>query len=481
MGRCLSYSCLYFPATVFLCSCLASAASAQTTYTITDLGTLGGSTSIGFGINSSGQITGSSATAGDTTRHAFLYSGGTMKDLGTLGGNLSEGAGINDAGQVTGDSDITGDQGSHAFLYSGGTMTDLGVLPGGNYSFGSAINASGQVTGGSDVGVVGGDRRQHAVLYSGGTMTDLEGLGGDISFGSGINASGEICGTSLVPGDIYFEGFLTGPSGFFDLGALGGRGSFANGINASGQVTGNAATVSSGDHAFLYSAGVMTDLGTLNGGINSVGVGINDSGQIVGLSMVGTTFPFVFHSFLYGPDTGMVDLNNLIQSGSGWTQIEAIAINNAGQITGYGVNPNGLQHAFLLSPAVVPFSAFDARLEFTGRPASKFRLRGNFALGTGTTGIDPITQTVTLQLGTFSVSVPKGSFTQTSKGDYEFQGLVGTVALLFRITEVTNTSFNWQVNGAANAGLPTTSPVIVGLTIGNNTGAVNVIAHGQGK
>jgi hypothetical protein len=45
------------------------------------------------------------------------------------------------------------------------------------------------------------------------------------------------------------------------------------------------------------------------------------------------------------------DLNDVIPSGSGWTLQWAVAINDRGQITGYGV-VNGQTHAFLLTPQI---------------------------------------------------------------------------------------------------------------------------------
>ena len=73
-------------------------------YTITDLGTLGGSYSIGTGINSSGQVTEPVPTV-DSLSHAFLWNPTTgMKDLGTLGGSYSIGTGINASGRVAGTS-----------------------------------------------------------------------------------------------------------------------------------------------------------------------------------------------------------------------------------------------------------------------------------------------------------------------------------------------------------------------------------------
>ena len=94
---------------------------------MTDLGTLGGTSSRSLGINDSGQVTGVSNKA-DGSNHAFLYSSGTMTDLGTLGGTSSKGLGINASGQITGFAYTTGDASTHAFLETGGTMLDLNTL-----------------------------------------------------------------------------------------------------------------------------------------------------------------------------------------------------------------------------------------------------------------------------------------------------------------------------------------------------------------
>ena len=89
-----------------------------------------------------------------------------------------------------------------------------------------------------------------------------------------------------------------------DLGTLGDPGdtsiSVGLAINASGQVTGYS-QFDLGTHAFLYSDGVMKDLGTL-GGTDSYGRSINDSGQVAGDSLLSGssqgTSDFV-HAFLY--------------------------------------------------------------------------------------------------------------------------------------------------------------------------------------
>src|SRR5438093_6571617 len=81
---------------------LAPLAGAQI-YTVTNLGTLGGTYSVATGINDFGRVVGVSSTTGDVDRHAFLRTKtGGMQDLGTLGGGNSFGFGINNFGQVVG-------------------------------------------------------------------------------------------------------------------------------------------------------------------------------------------------------------------------------------------------------------------------------------------------------------------------------------------------------------------------------------------
>ena len=93
------------------------------------------------------------------------------------------------------------------------------------------------------------------------------------------------------------------------LGTLGGNGSSGNGINAAGQVTGFSYvtkwTPPNPDphtqwHAFVYSDGVMRDLGTFGGNFSS-GTGINASGQVAGFASL-NNLPYPLsaeHAFVY--------------------------------------------------------------------------------------------------------------------------------------------------------------------------------------
>ena len=52
---------------------------------------------------------------------------------------------------------------------------------------------------------------------------------------------------------------------------------------------------------------------------------------------------------------GMLDLNNLIPSGSGWVLLSAFDINSLGQIVGYGyIEGDGAYRAYLLTPVPEP-------------------------------------------------------------------------------------------------------------------------------
>lgn len=112
---------------------LTGAARAQF-YAVTDLGTLGGTNCIPYGINNREQIVGTAQT-GMGSYHAFMFDAGRMVDLGTLGGSNSWAYGINDNGWMVGASGLPATN-MHAFLCTNAllnpVMMDLGTLGGSN-------------------------------------------------------------------------------------------------------------------------------------------------------------------------------------------------------------------------------------------------------------------------------------------------------------------------------------------------------------
>ena len=144
---------------------------------------------------------------------------------------------------------------------------------------------------------------------------------------------------------LYSDGVMT------DIGTLGGSNSSGTGINARGQIVGSSDSAADPyGRAFLYSNGVMTDLGTL-GGPGATATGINASGQVTGgagaPSVPECGFPNT-HAFRYA-DGAMQDLGTLGGCGS-----YGIAINDAGQVVGQSsVTGDQAQHAFLWSNGVM--------------------------------------------------------------------------------------------------------------------------------
>ena len=113
----------------------------------------------GFGINNIGVVVGDAAfvaasSADSPTRHAALFSKGSVSDLGTLKKQtVSRANSINGFNQVVGFSGPALDSPkSRAFFWSKSTgMVDLGTL-GGAYAQAFAINDSGSITGNSLLG-----------------------------------------------------------------------------------------------------------------------------------------------------------------------------------------------------------------------------------------------------------------------------------------------------------------------------------------
>ena len=337
---------------------------AAQTYTITDLGVLkGDNESSGFWINNLGDVVGCSDTQSSlgypctgliAGQHGFFWSqSGGMRDLGTLSGATVSGAiGVNDAGIVVGYSNVKGKLPTDfvAVQWSpAGAISNLGTLAGGSSSAAFQINSAAQVTGDSFLasGIV------NATSWTNKKIKNLGALRGAIfTAGMAINDSGQIVGESVFSYGPPFtsHAFLWDGSTMKDLGTLsGGVTSMANAINTSGVAVGQSDGSSTGGHWHAVkwdSAGKIKDLGVLKGGTYSIAFGVNDSHAVVGYGNISNN---AAHAMIWTSSGGMQDLNSLIPSGSGWTLINANAINNAGQITGYG-SKNAHNHAFVLTP-----------------------------------------------------------------------------------------------------------------------------------
>jgi probable HAF family extracellular repeat protein len=192
-------------------------------------------------------------------------------------------------------------------------------------------------------------------------VTDLGTLNGSFctgefgrsSFAAALNDSRQVVGGSCA-----FAGFFQPVTHAYfwsggvmtDLGTLGLEGSSdrspdhsaASGINEAGQVVGRGYLFAFGQGtAFLWSNGAMTSLGGVLGGGFSDALDINNTGQIVGLR---GTPPDVasFTAFRYDTLSGQV---TTLPGLGGDFRTAAVAINDAGDVAGYATAAPNVFHA----------------------------------------------------------------------------------------------------------------------------------------
>lgn len=319
----------------------ASAAAQAGSYQLVDIGVPdGGINSYATGINHDGVVVGFYSTS-SVTQIAYSYSAGVMSDLGTLGGAASSATAINRHGRIVGFAETIHGV-IHAYSFRGEALKDLAPHDEGQEMAAWGLNGRGEV-----VGAKGLSSPSMAFVHRQGTLTELGTLGGSSSVAAGINDNGQIVGSSSTAGDSESHAFAYQNGAMIDLGTLGGLYSAAVGINASGQITGYSFTADESIHPFLYTGGIMQDLGLLPGHHSCMAWALNDRGDVVGqcYSSLGASHAFIHHK------GRLRNLNHLVEDAEakGWQLETAAAINNAGQIVGWGQH-KGNTRAFLLIP-----------------------------------------------------------------------------------------------------------------------------------
>jgi len=336
-------------------------------YTVTDLGTLGGTFGTANGVNNSGAVVGSANLPGDTESHAFLWSKGIKSDLSTFGGPNSFANSLNERSEIVGGAETStpdplGEDfcGSNLiclpFLWQDGHMVPLPTL-GGNNGIASGINSRGQVAGQAENTTPDPTcpsppvrlEFRPVIWEKGEIQQELPTIGGDPD-GSvqAINDNGQAVGQT---GDCTspFHAVLWNKGTPTDMGTSGGLLLNPFGINNRGQIVGFA---SSSDFsvlvAFLWQNGVATELGTLPPDVFSLAIGINDKGQIVGDSC---DMDFSCRTFLWEDGT-MTELNGLVHNPNAPFLENGNSINSRGQIAGKTtVQGTPLADAYLATPS----------------------------------------------------------------------------------------------------------------------------------
>jgi probable HAF family extracellular repeat protein len=323
-------------------------------------------------VNDLGQVVGTNPN----TSHAFVWTAsGEQVDLNSSLAAItpasSQAWDINDSGQICGT--YTNSTGDHAFIYSASAgVTDLGtfMMPG-YYGVAQAtayaINSSGQVgvSYTATILVDGGapsPQQDIALVNSNGT---IQATLTNINSVSGIDNAGDMEGRNDLVSPRYGWYLPYGSSTPQTLPVLvPGNVSSGQGMSDNGLICGGGYNSAAGvAHAMLWTSpsSAPTDLGSL--GSTSVAYGVNDSGTVVGGSIVSGSYK----AFVWTSGTGMVNLNapgvvgNLATSGFS-TLTWGVDVNNLGQIAGFGTI-GGVTDAFLLTPALSGDANLDGRVD----------------------------------------------------------------------------------------------------------------------
>ncbi|MGH9243453.1 MAG: hypothetical protein ACRD29_03885 [Acidimicrobiales bacterium] len=360
-------------------------------YEITELDSLGGTSSAGNSINNRGWVGGTSREPVENAVRATLWRDGSPTDLGTLGGpnsailwpaknsqgivvGVTETADVDPLDEAWSCSVFFGvdtDRACVGFVWERDEMQPLPTF-GGTHGFATGVNNRGHVVGWAEVsdrdstcnqtdqflgflGALWDTRRDR--------MHELPPLpGGDTASAAvAINDRGQVVGISgdcsnAVGGFSARHAVMWEDGEVTDIGDLGGEAwNTPMAINQWGVVVGFANQAGTpgddfNEEAFLWTErGGIRPLGMLDGDVRSEALGVNNWGLVVGLSRgaAGDTAVIWRHAIWGGDD--IVDLNTLAPDYDGHLDY-AGDINDAGVITGQAISATGEPVAFVATP-----------------------------------------------------------------------------------------------------------------------------------
>jgi len=310
----------------------------------------------------------------------------TITDLQSLGGANSRANSINNRGWLAGYSNLAGNQSRNAALWRDGVLTNLGTLGGPNSATTWSVKAnSGIVAGISQTATPDplGEAWSSAAFYPGatgtgyinlgfvwenGTMRALPTLGGNNGFATGANSRGQVVGwaentvhdpTCVPPQVLQFRPVVYG-SGANQINELslpaGDTSGAATGINEQGQVVGisgicdQAVGRFTAKHAVLWDHGKPIDLGNLGAPFWNTPTNINQRGDVVGFAGAPNDPDGNFlQAFIWTTEGGMQPLGFL----PGDVHSEAYGINEKRQVVGLSCDANGNCRAFIWENGVM--------------------------------------------------------------------------------------------------------------------------------
>jgi probable HAF family extracellular repeat protein len=384
----------YMLLTLLIAACCCGAAQAQTQakakvqYQVSNLDTLGGTSSGGNSINDQSWVAGYSRLPDNLSRHATLWRNGSLVDLGTLGGPISNSSVTwnvkNTEGIIVGISQTLtpeplGEWWSSFAFYGGPNnigfinlgfvweqdqMRALPTFPGGNNGFATGANDLGQVVGWAENGVHDPTCCCHQVLQFRPAVWELG-----------------------PPDQIHDLPLITGDTS----GA-------ATAINDNGQVVGisgicdQALGRHTARHAVLWENGGVTDIGNLGAEWWNTPTAINQHGDVVGFAgdpafVEGE----ILHAFIWTKDNGIKALKPLRGRVPQHVDSEAYGINERRQVVGVSCDADQVDsRAVIWDHGVYPTDLNDLKGDYSAHLESAKDINNKGEI-TGRAIIDPIT------------------------------------------------------------------------------------------
>lgn len=166
------------------------------------------------------------------------------------------------------------------------------------------------------------------------------------------------------------------------------------------------------------------------------------------------------------PDGSHVYVANFGDS-PGTVSVISTATNSVTATVPVGNIPVAFGGRFISGSKLVHFANFTAQ---GGIHGGSIHVRGTFTLGQGSTGINPITQAVTISVGPYTMDIPAGWFQMDRQGGYVYSGSINRVSVTVNIDPLGGSTYAIGVQGTHTGGTGNVSPVKVTVTIGNDTG-----------
>lgn len=315
-------------------------------YDVTPLPFLPFSNTGGEALSNTGLVAGGVANS-DGSVSVAAWSKGVLTNLGVPPAipshdfNKPRVFGMNDAGAIVGTLHTSaGETPSRSFIYNRGHFTVLPLVDPTDLG-GAAIGINNRDE------VVGYDRTSsHNVkgwLWSNGVYSTLP-ISGTNTAALGINSAGTIIGnrTLNLIQRLLAGQFCCGDEHGYVVshGTARYLSGFVYAINDLGEAAGGS-TSEGNPLATVYRNGIATVILSLP----SSAVGINASGSVIGSYQPAGSKRR--HLFIWSADSGAFDLTP-----EGYRSAEAAAINNRGEVLGFGETQTGTSQYFLLTPAV---------------------------------------------------------------------------------------------------------------------------------